>query len=169
MRKSTQIKLVLLFLFFGLITKGQNHVFSTKVVVPELGVVGGGVVIFPKTKDTLQMPDDGIVIVKLAAKENRLFYILWSGWKTQIFRFEKGQCDSGIFTAVVPDTSFYQKFYATKKCPVCLRSNPILPITYGMPTPKMFKKARKGKMYLGGCVIEENSPKFYCKRDEFEF
>lgn len=169
MKKFIQIKLSILFLFIGLLSKGQNDVFRTKVVIPELGVVGGGVVIFPQKKDTVQMSEDGIVTVNLAAKENRLFYILWSGWKTQIFRYETGQCDSSLFTAIVPDTSFYQKFYAAKQCPICLRSKYVLPITYYLPTKKMFRKASRGKMYLGGCMVYDYSPHFYCKKDEFEF
>ncbi|RXK58486.1 hypothetical protein ESA94_17775 [Lacibacter luteus] len=164
-----QVRLIIFFLILGLFSKGQNDVFRTKVIVSEIGLVGGGVVVFPQTKDTIAMSDDGIVTVNLAAKENRLFYILWSGWKTQIFRFENGQCDSAVSTVMVPDTSFYQKFYDSKKCPICLRSKYVLPITYHLPTKKMFRKARNGKMYLGGCMVYDYSPHFYCKKDEFEF
>ena len=169
MKACLQICLTILFASIGIFTKGQNDVFRTKVLAPELGFVGGGVVIFPQKKDTIPMGDDGIVTVNLAVKENRLFYILWSGWKTQIFRFDDGQCDTAVSTVIVPDTSFYQKFYNPQKCPICLRSKYVLPITYHLPTRKMFRKASKGKMYLGGCMVYDYSPHFYCKKDEFEF
>ncbi len=169
MKAGLQICLTILFASIGIFTKGQNDIFRTKVIVPNIGVVGGGFVIFPQKKDTVAMSDDGIVTVNIAAKENRLFYILWSGWKTQVFRFENSQCDTTLFTAIVPDTSYYQKFYTNAKCPICLRSKYVLPIAYGMPTPEMMKKASKGKMYLGGCMVYDYSPHYYCKKDEFEF
>lgn len=169
MKAGLEICLTILFASIVIFTKGQNDVFRTKVVVPDIGIVGGGFVVFPQKKDTVAMSDDGIVQVNLAAKDNRLFYILWSGWKTQVFRFDNGQCDTALFTAIVPDTSYYQRFYSDAKCPICLRSNKVLPITYGMPTQKMMKRAGKGKIYLAGCVVFDYSPNFYCKRDEFEF
>ena len=79
MKAGLQICLTILFASIGILTKGQNDIFRTKVIVPDIGVVGGGFVIFPQKKDTVAMSDDGIVKVKLAEKENRLFYILWSG------------------------------------------------------------------------------------------
>ena len=169
MKTCLQICITILFASICIFTKGQNDIFRTKVIVPDIGVVGGGFVIFPQKKDTVAMSDDGIVKVNLSVKENRLFYILWSGWKTKIFRFENGQCDTSLFTAIVPDTSYYQSFYQTGRCPICLRSKEVQPIIYGMPTPKMMKKASKGKMYLAGCVMYDYGPHFYCKRDEFEF
>ena len=55
-----------------------------------------------------------------------------------------------------------------KKCPKCGSENAI-PIAYGMPGPELFKKAEAGKVKLGGCCIEDNSPEYYCNDCEHEW
>ncbi len=51
-----------------------------------------------------------------------------------------------------------------KKPPSCLNGHTdhIIPIIYGMPTEKTMEKAVQGKVHLGGCIIEEGGPKYYC-------
>ena len=34
---------------------------------------------------------------------------------------------------------------------------------------KMMKNAERGIIKLGGCIVEPNNPKWYCKRDKLEF
>ncbi len=48
-------------------------------------------------------------------------------------------------------------------CPNGNHSNNIIPIVYGLPGKKLMKKAEKGKVRLGGCIISECDPKWYCK------
>jgi len=57
----------------------------------------------------------------------------------------------------------------TKKCPTCQSNDQVVPIMYGMPGPKMQDDHFAGKIHLGGCVISENDPKWFCQRDEVEF
>ncbi|MCP4121120.1 MAG: hypothetical protein GY751_05155 [Bacteroidetes bacterium] len=57
----------------------------------------------------------------------------------------------------------------TKKCATCKSNDQVVPVMYGMPGPKMQDDAYAGKIKLGGCLIGENDPKWYCKRDEAEF
>jgi len=45
----------------------------------------------------------------------------------------------------------------------------IIRIVYGYPTPRMMRKAKKGKIHLGGCVITECDPKWYCTVHNIEF
>lgn len=47
-------------------------------------------------------------------------------------------------------------------------SNNIIPIVYGMPGPKLMEEARKGHVYLGGCIISECDPHYYCKIHKLE-
>ena len=49
-----------------------------------------------------------------------------------------------------------------KQCPKCGSKNSV-PILYGFPAPELFEKAEAGKVKLGGCCIEENSPECFCK------
>ena len=48
-----------------------------------------------------------------------------------------------------------------KKCPNC--EGKLIEIIYGMPTCEVGEKAKKGELFLGGCIIEEdNPPKYHC-------
>lgn len=39
----------------------------------------------------------------------------------------------------------------------------IIPIVYGLPSQKMLKRAKRGKIYLGGCIYTSCDPYFYCR------
>lgn len=54
-------------------------------------------------------------------------------------------------------------------CPVCGKSDEVIPIVYGFPTNKTFEAAEKGKVRLGGCLLEDKASQYYCKRDEVAF
>jgi len=44
----------------------------------------------------------------------------------------------------------------------------IIPIVYGEPTEKTMKKAELGLVHLGGCVMSDSDPKFYCTIHKIE-
>jgi len=56
-----------------------------------------------------------------------------------------------------------------KTCPACHKKDQVIPISYGKPGPETIKKANKGEIKLGGCMISGTSPRFYCKTDKLEF
>lgn len=49
--------------------------------------------------------------------------------------------------------------------PVCPKGHKdeIVPIIYGFPLDKERRKAERGKIYLGGCIISGCDPGYYCK------
>jgi transposase-like protein len=49
-----------------------------------------------------------------------------------------------------------------KQCPRCGSKNSIR-IVYGLPSYDLFLEDEAGKVKLGGCCIEENSPEYFCK------
>ena len=53
-------------------------------------------------------------------------------------------------------------------CPSC-KSNKVVPIAYGLPGYEMREDAIKGKIHLGGCVIEEDASDFHCNDCEHEW
>jgi len=56
------------------------------------------------------------------------------------------------------------------KCPKCSSTDSVVPIVYGFPGTEMQKKySGEGKIELGGCVIEEDAPDWYCKECENHF
>ena len=54
-------------------------------------------------------------------------------------------------------------------CPVCNRSDMVIPIVYGFPGEELFEESEKGLVMLGGCCVDDGNPGWYCKRDKKEF
>ncbi len=52
---------------------------------------------------------------------------------------------------------------AAKICPFENHTNQIVPVVYGLPGAKLRRKADKGKVKLGGCLISGCDPQWYCK------
>ncbi len=57
----------------------------------------------------------------------------------------------------------------TKLCPVCRKTDQVIPIIYGSPSFELWQESKKGTVRLGGCCISSENPEWYCKRDEIEF
>lgn len=57
----------------------------------------------------------------------------------------------------------------TDVCPMCKSNKQVIQIVYGFPTQETIKRAEKGELWLGGCMIEPCMPYYYCKKDGFEF
>lgn len=49
----------------------------------------------------------------------------------------------------------------TPKCPAC-GSAKVVVIVYGLPLPKAFEMEEKGLVKLGGCCIDDDSPRWHC-------
>ena len=45
----------------------------------------------------------------------------------------------------------------------------IIPILYGYPTKSQLRKAKKRKIKLGGCVVTNCDPKWFCTKHNIEF
>lgn len=45
-------------------------------------------------------------------------------------------------------------------CPKC--NGNIVEIIYGMPTSGTFEKVKNKELYLGGCEVSYNQPKYHC-------
>lgn len=48
------------------------------------------------------------------------------------------------------------------KCPNC--NSKLVNIIYGMPDTDALEKAKNGKLFLGGCMIEDKNPKYHCNK-----
>ncbi len=57
----------------------------------------------------------------------------------------------------------------TPNCPKCQHNKNVIPIGYGLPGSEMSEEAIKGKIRLGGCIIDDSSPDWYCKKHKHEF
>jgi hypothetical protein len=57
----------------------------------------------------------------------------------------------------------------SKVCQIGNHTDSVIPIVYGLPREKLMKKADKGKVKLGGCLVTECDPKWYCKKHKKSF
>ncbi len=58
---------------------------------------------------------------------------------------------------------------STPPCPSCGSSLAVVRIAYGLPGPGLIEQADRGEFVLGGCVLEEDSPRWYCQECETGF
>lgn len=49
-------------------------------------------------------------------------------------------------------------------CPHCGYKESVVRIIYGYPMPELMDRAERGEVKLGGCVVSENDPQWYCKK-----
>ena len=54
-------------------------------------------------------------------------------------------------------------------CPKCKSNKDVTEIIYGYPDDELMKEYEEGKVRLGGCMIGECKPKYYCKKDKLDF
>lgn len=61
--------------------------------------------------------------------------------------------------------------YSSDFQPRCIRGHTdnIIPMVYGLPSKRMLKKAKKGKIHLSGCNVSGCDPKFHCVIHNIEF
>lgn len=72
-------------------------------------------------------------------------------------------------TEITVSTAYCPYDHEDKTCPQCLKSDKVIPIVYGYPSKGLMRKAKKGKVLLGGCVISGCDPNWHCKRDNHSF
>jgi hypothetical protein len=83
-----------------------------------------------------------------------------------MYNLGAGEIDDSVINFRIPDTLFYQNLYETKVCPVCHKSNSVVPFIYGKPGSRLIKMADKGEVKLAGCSLSNTSPRLYCKTDQ---
>jgi hypothetical protein len=57
----------------------------------------------------------------------------------------------------------------TDVCPKCHSKEHVIRIVYGYPAPATIEKADAGLIWLGGCMVDDCMPRYYCKDDKIEF
>jgi hypothetical protein len=74
-----------------------------------------------------------------------------------------------LFTVAVFAQSSTDSINKLPACPVCRSHKDVVPIVYGKPATETIKKAERGECWLGGCVVDKDSPRYYCKKDKKSF
>jgi hypothetical protein len=70
----------------------------------------------------------------------------------------------------MPRNKTSKTVHKKRQKPSCVggHTDHIIPIVYGLPSEEMMKKAELGLIHLGGCVISDSDPKFYCTIHKIE-
>ena len=55
-----------------------------------------------------------------------------------------------------------------RECQSCNSTN-VVPIMYGYPGPGAVEDSEKGKVHLGGCIVDIDNPKWHCKDCEHDW
>ena len=53
------------------------------------------------------------------------------------------------------------------ECPDC--GTQARPIIYGYPTYEAFEASRRGEFRLGGCIVDDRNPQWWCPNCDLEF
>jgi len=64
-----------------------------------------------------------------------------------------------------PPCKFAYLSYLKDQKPKCIiggHNNNIIPIVYGLPSKKTMTKAKKGLVHLGGCILSDCDPHYFC-------
>jgi hypothetical protein len=56
-----------------------------------------------------------------------------------------------------------------KICPICKKEDKSIPIKYGLILEDDRQKSKRKNYKLGGCVVSDCQPNWFCKRDKIEF
>ena len=75
----------------------------------------------------------------------------------------------------IDSTSHNMVFYYPEPCKTGIKECPyghsdkLIRIVYGLPTKRAMRKAKRGKIRLGGCIVSDCDPQWYCKKHNIEF
>jgi hypothetical protein len=83
------------------------------------------------------------------------------------YTFFVAQGETKYFEMEYSPVCQYSKSMGDRTCPTCKKKNKVLPILYGLIFFQNRREARK--YYLGGCVVYDCQPSWFCKRDETMF
>jgi hypothetical protein len=111
-----------------------------------------------------QTDQNGNFILKNLENKSYEFKLSAIGYEDYIFKEFYFSGHDRVFEFTFPNPCPKSK----KICPEN-HSNKLIPIVYGLPSDKMIKDAKKGKIILGGCIVNDCSPKWFCKKHSLSF
>jgi len=165
-------KLYLTLLFFSLMISCDCQNYGTVEGVVYDSIENHGIafvnVYIPKIKTGTSTDTNGrFKIEKLELGEYEIEFSL-IGYGRPKVREVKIYQDSTIFIQINLAQCEYD-YFGQPSCPICNKTDETIPIVYGEPAKRTLIKAKKGKIWLGGCTISNCDPHWYCKRDKINF
>lgn len=147
---------------------GQNNA-AGRVLINGSPSFSGAFLFFPLTSDSVKLDNPNLFLLLKQNASKKLFYCVYHDEKSKIYDLDTNILQDSVINFRIPDPLFYQTLYKTKVCPICHKSDNVVPYVYGKPGSRLIKMADKGEIKLAGCSLSNTSPKFYCKTDNLEF
>ena len=72
-----------------------------------------------------------------------------------------------LIEIIFPAPCEYDSSFVSKMCPKCKKENKVIPIKYGFVNGPDKNDLKTYK--IGGCIIRDCQPRYYCKRDKLDF
>ena len=165
-------KLFLTFIFFSLITLCHCQNYGTIEGFVYDSIENKGIafvnIYIPATKTaTLTDTNGRFKIENMEVGEYKINFSL-IGYGRPKMKEVKIYQDSAVFIKINLTQCEYD-YLGQPSCPICNKTDEAIPILYGDPTKRTLKRAKKGKVWLGGCIISNCDPHWYCKRDKNKF
>ena len=160
--------------FLSLTTLGQVGKLDIKMTLTKADTT------YPYFLDTWVKKGDSIVI-RIAITSSGLHH--FGNFKQGVYNLELHdhrsramKIDSvqiiadSITTLSISYPGFCKYIYPAGYKPMCPKghNDSIVNIMYGFASEKMVKKAKKGLIHLGGCIITDCDPKYYCTKHKIE-
>ncbi|MGC4021839.1 MAG: hypothetical protein QM734_07865 [Cyclobacteriaceae bacterium] len=121
--------------------------------------------------NTVSVRSDTAGHFNLKLKPNELYRISVSGaFEGDTIFNVKLKKDSTVYSNISypPKTCPYAK--STAKCPVANHEDNVLPIIYGLLYGDEFATKLKNKeIVMGGCIVTDCDPNWYCKKHDIRF
>ena len=147
---------------------GQNNV-TGRILINGSTDYQGAFLFFPLTSDSIKLENPDLFTLFKQNPGKRMFYCVYNDEKSRIYNLSVDRLDDSVINFRIPNALFYQNLYKTKVCPLCHKSDSVVPFIYGKPGSRLIKMAEKGEIKLAGCSLSNTSPKLFCKADKLEF
>lgn len=167
-RSLCSIFLAMALMLTSMLSSGQSNVAS-RILINGSTDLKGAFLFFPLTSDSISLENPNLFVLLKQNVTKRIFYCVHNDEKSKIYDLSLEILHDSVINFRIPDTLFYQCLYKTKACPLCHKSDYVVPYIYGKPGSRAINMARKGEIKLAGCFLSNTSPRFYCKTDKLEF
>jgi hypothetical protein len=148
---------------------GQNNAVSS-VLINGSPSHPDAFLFFPLTNDSLNLNNPNFYSILRQSMNKKLFYCCCNNEKSRLFIMDSiaAGTESGS-DFKIPDPLFYKALYQNRICPLCHKTDCVVPFVYGKPSSRAIELDKRGQIKLAGCMLSNTSPKFYCKADKLEF
>lgn len=163
--------LLIVYVFLGMTCYSQTGNIQVRIIDTESGmpILGVKVEIINSSLSTISDFDGDFYFDKLPIGEYHLKFS-FLGFKEKTIKNVQ-VVENLTFIREVFLTPFceFENSLEKENCPICEKSDKVIPILYGFPSKKQLRKSKRNKILLAGCLVSDCDPYWYCRRDKKRF